>query len=91
MSRVIVKQPDGNYAVWSSIVDDFIYLNASKDDLIETLAQEAYDDKKARLLESFESRYRTFNECLDTLETVHGKSARIKLESKLKINRKEGK
>jgi hypothetical protein len=24
MGRIIVKQPDGKYAVWSTIVDDFI-------------------------------------------------------------------
>ena len=35
MGHQIMKQPDGKYAVWSTIVDDFILLNASPENIIE--------------------------------------------------------
>lgn len=35
MGHQIVKQPDGRYAIFSTIVDDWIYYNATKEDLIE--------------------------------------------------------
>jgi hypothetical protein len=41
MGRSIVKQPNGNYALFSTIVDGFIFLNATRDELIKELVQEA--------------------------------------------------
>lgn len=41
MGRQIIRQPDGKYAVWSSIVDHFILYDATPGDLIaEFLADE---------------------------------------------------
>jgi len=30
MGRQVVKQPDGNFAIWSSVVDDFILGDATR-------------------------------------------------------------
>ena len=35
MSRCIVKQPNHFYAVWSSVVDDFILLEATAEEAID--------------------------------------------------------
>lgn len=35
MSYQIIQQPDGKYAVWSSIVDDFVLGKAVPKDIIE--------------------------------------------------------
>ena len=44
MSRQIVKQPDGKLAVWSSIVDDFIIIDASEVELITFFRNEAAEE-----------------------------------------------
>jgi len=41
MSRQIIKQPDDNFCVFSSITDTFIITDATKEELIEILAKEA--------------------------------------------------
>jgi len=42
MGSVIVKQPDDQYAMFSSVVDNFIYTDADAEGLAVELAQEAY-------------------------------------------------
>jgi len=34
MAQQIVKQPDGKYAVWSTVVDDFVVSDATKGEII---------------------------------------------------------
>ncbi len=41
MGRQIIQQPNGNYAIWSSIVDDFIWLDLKKRDVYLVFAMEA--------------------------------------------------
>lgn len=36
----VYKQPDGLYAVWSTIVDDFIWYDCSADDIAEVYHEE---------------------------------------------------
>lgn len=41
MGRQIIKQPNGKYCVYSSIVDDVIYYDASREMLINQFTQDA--------------------------------------------------
>ncbi len=41
MSRVAVKQPDGLYAIWSTVVNDFIVYDATAEDIDQFIVQEA--------------------------------------------------
>lgn len=50
MGRGIYKQPNGRYAIFSSISDFFIYYNATKQDLIDFLVAE----EKERIQENIE-------------------------------------
>lgn len=34
MARIIMKQPNNKFAIWSTIVDNFIIKNGTKDDVI---------------------------------------------------------
>ena len=45
MGSQIVKQPNGKYAIWSSIVDDFILVNATPEEIIEDWS----DDERKRI------------------------------------------
>ena len=40
MGRQIIQQPDGQFAVWSSIVNDFILEDATAGEIIEEWVQE---------------------------------------------------
>ena len=42
MPHAIVLQPNGKYAIWSSIVDNFLYLDMTKDEAIKTWIDEAF-------------------------------------------------
>ena len=72
MGRSIVKQPDGKYSMWSSIVDDFIHTDLTKDEYIEIRAKEAYEEKKEEMEGAFKeieanpnSRYlKDYKHCL---------------------------
>ena len=44
MSRVLIKQPNGKYLLWSSIVDGPIKINMTKEEYIEFKKQEAEED-----------------------------------------------
>lgn len=40
MGQQIIKQPDGKFAVWSSIVDDFIITDATVEEIVEIEVEE---------------------------------------------------
>lgn len=45
MPHAIVKQPNGRYAIWSSIVDDFLLLGASPEEaMLDELDNPYYTD-----------------------------------------------
>lgn len=48
MSRQIIKQPNGLYAQWSSVVDDFVMIDATRQDIID----DWLDDSRREITES---------------------------------------
>ena len=53
MARLIVKQPDGLYAMWSTTSDCFIHKDLTKEQYITVRAQEVYDDKREEMEKAF--------------------------------------
>lgn len=51
MSREIVKQPDGKFAVWSTIVDDFIYEDLSKDEVFVKMFSDMEEELMNKIYE----------------------------------------
>lgn len=43
MGRQIIKEPSGQYAVWSTVVDDFVILHATREEIIEEWVKEETD------------------------------------------------
>lgn len=84
MGQQIIKQPDGKYAVWSSIVDNFTYINCTPEEIIEVWVQEAREDitrmvtSKVEALNAGKQPYyqftKTWEECLEEIESRHGKA-----------------
>lgn len=78
---MIVKQPNGKYAIWSTICDNFIATDCSREELIEELVA----DERARItieVDDFISGKKprtqfsmSFEECLETIEAVHGEAS----------------
>ena len=82
MSRQIVKQPDGRYAVWSTVVDGFVLTDATPEDIIEDWVNQYRQEITSsvlhiiELLERGEKPYYqftlSFDDCLKTIREVHG-------------------
>lgn len=49
MSHQIIKQPDGRYAIWSTIVDNFIVTNADRKQVIDYFVNREKEDLINRL------------------------------------------
>ncbi len=41
MGRQIIIQPDGKFAIWSSVVDDFVAIDLTMDQVTETFVEQA--------------------------------------------------
>lgn len=54
MGRQIIKQPDGLFSVWSTVIDDFIFGDASEEDIIEFFATEAVGKARKEAQEALE-------------------------------------
>lgn len=71
MSRQIVKKPNGKYAIWSSIVDDFVYDDVTKEEYIKIKTGEESDAVRKRLTAKFEKVDRmTDDEAKQELENL---------------------
>ncbi len=78
MGRILVEQPNGKWAVWSTVVDDFIYLDCDESDLF---TMEVLDAARTWVADT-ERRVRRnrggnspkyWDECLETRRAVHGR------------------
>lgn len=84
MSHQIVLQPDGRLAVWSSVVDDWVFYNADAEELLdyyaERAAAEARESAAASIAAVLEGRprkvYYQFTRTFDELQLlraeIHG-------------------
>jgi len=55
MARMIIKRPDGKYAIWSSIVDDFIFDGITKKEWVKHRIKEATERVKKDLKDVFKA------------------------------------
>lgn len=53
MSCQIIRQPDGKFAVFSSIVNHFVTTDATREEITEKLAKQAADDRRAEVDQIF--------------------------------------
>lgn len=82
MGRQIIKQPNGKYCVFSSIVDNIIYYDMTPGEIIEAYVEEEKESIKERVDKAIEklesdsphkSQFRmSYEEMLDTIKNIHG-------------------
>ena len=84
MGQQIVKQPNGKYCLFSSVVDSVTYYNMSAEEIIEVWTEEArkeYERKVKEAIEQLEAGgkpycqfTKTFDECIETIKEIHGEA-----------------
>ncbi len=89
MARQIIKQPDGRYAVWSTIVDNFILIDATPQEIVDIWADEEKMRIEIRVFEivkeldkngkSYHQFTKSWDDALETIKALHGKN--VTLES----------
>ena len=94
MARQIIRQPDGRYAIWSTTVDNFVYLNCTKEELVEAFLEKErketirkVNEIVEKLREDKEKPYYQFTvaweEALRTIKECHGRGEVKKIEKYL--------
>jgi len=83
MGHQIIKQPNSKFAIWSTIVDNFILIDASEEDIVKHFITEATEEIEKDVkhtineLNSGKKPYNrfamTWKEALKKIEEVHGK------------------
>lgn len=76
----IIKQPDGKFALWSTIVDDFITLDATKEEITGYWLDDTKRDTAAYLERVFSelengtgpNKSYDWEDCLDIRKEIHG-------------------
>lgn len=100
MTHRIVKQPNGNYAVWSTVVDDFIFIDGDAEEvtgfIVDALVQQAKTQAAAMLKAADEDRgdysvkpragdgLQRWRECLDVLRSMDGDERIARYEEALR-------
>ena len=82
MGRQIIMQPNGKYAIWSSIVDNFILLDAEPEEIVEEFLSSAKQgikfetDRIFKALNKGDRPYyqftKTWEEAIKEVKRVHG-------------------
>jgi len=93
MGRQIIKQPNGFYAMWSSSIDNFIYIDCTPEELVTYLVEEAntkieHDTlRTVELMEEGKPQYFQFtlkwDEALERIAEIHGAAGIDKLNKEL--------
>lgn len=81
MGKAIVPLPNGRYSIWSTIVDNFVAIDGTKEDVLEYFAEAAKKEALRSWNEVFEAYeekgcglgIRDYEECLGDIKVVHGK------------------
>lgn len=89
MGRFVVKQPNGRFAVFSTIVDDFVCMNADEEEIKSFLTAEARLDAEQaaeRAVEKAKARGPDdecgWNECISLCGSNNGKrKARARIQA----------
>jgi hypothetical protein len=83
MGRIILRQDNGLFAIWSSVVDNFIHLNCTDEEVFEVFIQEAVDLQRSSVTDLMglvakngtSSRQRPellIDGLLDRIKEIHG-------------------
>jgi hypothetical protein len=91
MGWQIIKQPNGKYCIFSSVVDNVAYYNLDKDEVVQVFIDAEAERIRKEVsrtideLEAGEKPYyqftKTFDEVISTIENIHGNDEATKVKS----------
>jgi len=96
MGKQIIKQPNGKYCIFSSIVDNVTHYDMSADDIIEEWVNDAKNDIIEKVkgivskLENNEKPYlqstHSYEDVLKLIKEIHGKKESNKVKSLIELS-----
>lgn len=91
MPQHITKQPNGKYAIFSSVVDDFVVYDATPEECYEHFRQQAVEESDRRTKQSLDIANQCkdrFGKDIDIVRRIHGdEQAEKRLEMMQERNR----
>lgn len=94
MGRQIIKQPNGKYCIFSSVVDNVTHYDMTVDEIIEEWANEAKNDITEKVkgivskIDNGEKPYyqftHSYEEMLILIKEIHGEKEGQEIESLIK-------
>lgn len=74
MANRAIKQPNGMYARFSEVVDDFTIMNLYREELLVLYAQECGEEIAQGKLDRADAASDRFEEAVGIIEAIHGKN-----------------
>lgn len=76
MAWRLVKKPDGLYNIFSTVVDDFVYTDCTKDEVFDIFEKKAVEEARRDVEERFENlengfRVLTYEDALAHIHRCH--------------------
>lgn len=94
MSHQIIKQPNGRYSIWSTVVDHFVFVDGTPEEMIEYYCQKEREgikrsvNERVKELESGATPYGQFtmdwDEAVEEAISCHGEDDNV-----IRLMRKE--
>lgn len=96
MGQQIIKQPNGKYCLFSSIVDNITCYDMTPEEIVDFWTEQSREDFERKVkeiigkLESGEKPYHqftlSFDECIETIREIHGESESDSVRKMIDIN-----
>jgi hypothetical protein len=90
MGRQIIKQPNGKYCIFSSVVDNVILYDMTAEEIIEEWTKEAREDIERKVkdivskIDKNEKPYfqftKNYDEMIEDIKEIHGKKEGNKIK-----------
>ena len=82
MGRIILLQPNGQFAEWSTISDDFLLVDTTPEEIIKARVAE-FEEKEAQEINKIcdalkggtSNRRFTWDDAIDRIRAVHGENS----------------
>lgn len=99
MGIQIIKQPNGLYAQFSSVVDDFVMYDATPEDILADWIEDAkrnYGEKLDKIIKQLEAGEKpyyqftmTFDDAIDRIKDVHGAKTAMRRKKEILSNNQQ--
>jgi len=87
MGRQIIKQPDGKFCIFSSIIDNVTDYDLTEDEIIEVYVDDFRESiteevkRTVKRLNNGESRNFTFDEMLNEIKEIHSEKEMLEIKN----------